>query len=255
MSRITSPEDVKKIKRSGQILASVIEKLRTLIAPGIKTRFLDEVAENLIRERGAQPAFKGYRGYPASICVSINDQVVHGIPGERVIEKGDLVSIDIGVVYEGFYTDAAFSVVVGNSNPRALRLVEIARKALFAGISNALPGKRIGDISWSIQKTVEKAGFSVVRDFVGHGVGTALHEEPQIPNFGKRKEGPVIEEGMVLAIEPMVNEKDYKVRVLEDGWTVVTLDGGLSAHFEHTIMVTKDGPEVLTVIKRGDEAR
>jgi len=255
MSRITSPEDVKEIKRSGQILASVIEKLRTLIAPGIKTRFLDEVAENLIRERGAQPAFKGYRGYPASICVSINDQVVHGIPGERVIEKGDLVSIDIGVVYEGFYTDAAFSVVVGNSNPRALRLVEIARKALFAGISNALPGKRIGDISWSIQKTVEKAGFSVVRDFVGHGVGTALHEEPQIPNFGKRKEGPVIEEGMVLAIEPMVNEKDYKVRVLEDGWTVVTLDGGLSAHFEHTIMVTKDGPEVLTVIKRGDEAR
>jgi len=255
MSKITLSEDIKRIKKSGQILASVIERLRTLVAPGIKTRFLDEVAESIIKEHGAKPAFKGYRGYPASICVSINDEVVHGIPGERTMKEGDLVSIDIGVVYEGFYVDAAFSVVVGNSNPRALRLIEVTRKALFAGISNALPGKRIGDISWSIQRTVEKAGFSVVRDFVGHGVGTALHEEPQIPNFGKREKGPIIEEGMVLAIEPMVNEKDYKVRILEDGWTVVTVDGGLSAHFEHTVMVTKDGPEILTAIKRGDEAR
>lgn len=181
----------------------------------------------------------GYRGYPASICISINEQVVHGIPGERVIESGDLVSVDIGVEFQGFYTDAAFSVVAGDGNSLAQKLVEVTEKSLYEGIKRALPGNRIGDISHAIQETIESAGFSVVRDFVGHGVGRALHEEPQIPNFGKKNRGVVIEEGMVLAIEPMANEGGYQVEILDDDWTVVTKDGGLSAHFEHTVWVTK----------------
>jgi methionyl aminopeptidase len=245
MSKLISDDEVEKIRQSGKILAEVIREIKRLIIPGVKTSFLDQVAADLIKSHGARPAFLGYRGYPASICISINEQVVHGIPGERVIESGDLVSVDIGVEFQGFYTDAAFSVVAGDGNSLAQKLVEVTEKSLYEGIKRALPGNRIGDISHAIQETIESAGFSVVRDFVGHGVGRALHEEPQIPNFGK-KNRVVIEEGMVLAIEPMANEGGYQVEILDDDWTVVTKDGGLSAHFEHTVWVTKKGPVILT---------
>lgn len=246
MSKLISDDEVEKIRQSGRILAEVIREIKRLIIPGVKTSFLDQVAADLIKSHGARPAFLGYRGYPASICISINEQVVHGIPGERVIESGDLVSVDIGVEFQGFYTDAAFSVVAGDGNSLAQKLVEVTEKSLYEGIKRALPGNRIGDISHAIQETIESAGFSVVRDFVGHGVGRALHEEPQIPNFGKKNRGVVIEEGMVLAIEPMANEGGYQVEILDDDWTVVTKDGGLSAHFEHTVWVTKKGPVILT---------
>ncbi|HOA98715.1 MAG TPA: type I methionyl aminopeptidase [Candidatus Atribacteria bacterium] len=246
MSKLISDDEVEKIRQSGKILAEVIREIKRLIIPGVKTSFLDQVAADLIKSHGARPAFLGYRGYPASICISINEQVVHGIPGERVIESGDLVSVDIGVEFQGFYTDAAFSVVAGDGNSLAQKLVEVTEKSLYEGIKRALPGNRIGDISHAIQETIESAGFSVVRDFVGHGVGRALHEEPQIPNFGKKNRGVVIEEGMVLAIEPMANEGGYQVEILDDDWTVVTKDGGLSAHFEHTVWVTKKGPVILT---------
>ena len=246
MSKLISDDEVEKIRQSGKILAEVIREIKRLIIPGVKTSFLDQVAADLIKSHGARPAFLGYRGYPASICISINEQVVHGIPGERVIESGDLVSVDIGVEFQGFYTDAAFSVVAGDGNSLAQKLVEVTEKSLSEGIKRALPGNRIGDISHAIQETIESAGFSVVRDFVGHGVGRALHEEPQIPNFGKKNRGVVIEEGMVLAIEPMANEGGYQVEILDDDWTVVTKDGGLSAHFEHTVWVTKKGPVILT---------
>ena len=246
MSKLISDDEVEKIRQSGKILAEVIREIKRLIISGVKTSFLDQVAADLIKSHGARPAFLGYRGYPASICISINEQVVHGIPGERVIESGDLVSVDIGVEFQGFYTDAAFSVVAGDGNSLAQKLVEVTEKSLYEGIKRALPGNRICDISHAIQETIESAGFSVVRDFVGHGVGRALHEEPQIPNFGKKNRGVVIEEGMVLAIEPMANEGGYQVEILDDDWTVVTKDGGLSAHFEHTVWVTKKGPVILT---------
>ncbi|HXL02154.1 MAG TPA: type I methionyl aminopeptidase [Candidatus Atribacteria bacterium] len=251
MSKLVSEDEIEKIRQSGKILAEVIREIKKLIIPGVKTSFLNQVAADLIKSHGARPAFLGYRGYPASICISLNEQVVHGIPGERIIKPGDLVSVDIGVEFQGFYTDAAFSVIAGDGNPLAQKLVEVTEKSLYEGIKRALPGNRIGDISHAVQETIESAGFSVVRDFVGHGVGRALHEEPQIPNFGKKNRGPVIEEGAVLAIEPMANEKGYQVEILDDDWTVVTKDGGLSAHFEHTVWVTKKGPVILT--RCGDE--
>jgi len=246
VSKLVNEDEVEKISQSGKILAEVIREIRRLIIPGVKTSFLDEVAADLIRSHKARPAFFGFQGYPASICVSINEQVVHGIPGERIIKRGDLVSVDIGVEFQGFYTDAAFSVVAGDDNPVAQRLIEVTKKSLYEGIKRAVAGNRIGDISHAVQETIESAGFSVVRDFVGHGVGRALHEAPQIPNFGKKGRGEIIEEGVVLAIEPMANEKGYQVEILDDDWTVVTKDGGLSAHFEHTVWVTKEGPVILT---------
>ncbi len=252
MAKFTKRKEVEKIRQSGRILGRVLERLRTLLVPGVTTSFLEEVARELIAREGAKPAFLGYRGFPASLCISINDEVVHGLPGKRVVKEGDLVSIDVGVEFEGFYTDAAFSVVVGNGNPMARKLVEVTRKALYEGIRRAIPGNRVGDISHAIQMTVEREGFSVVRDLVGHGVGKSLHEDPQIPNFGKKGQGAILEEGMVLAIEPMANERNYRVKVLEDGWTVVTEDGGLSAHFEHTVLVKREKPEILTQAERGD---
>lgn len=252
MAKIVRREDLERIRKSGKILGNVLALVRTLLAPGVKTSFIEEVVRDSITRQGARPAFLGYRGFPAALCISINHEVVHGLPGDRVIREGDLVSIDIGVEFEGFYTDAAFSVVVGDGKPVAKRLVEVTRRALYAGIRQALPGNRVGDISHAIQTTIEREGFSVVRDLVGHGVGRSLHEDPQIPNFGHRGQGALLEEGMVLAIEPMANEKGYRVRVLEDGWTVVTEDGGLSAHFEHTIIVRRGQPEILTLGERGD---
>ena len=245
--------DLNSMRQSGKILADTIKEAKKYILPGMKTAFIDEIVEKFIVQRGARPAFKGYRGFPASLCISINEQVVHGIPGERVIQDGDLVSVDIGVEYQGYYTDAAFSVVAGNSNGIAYQLVKVAKESLFEGIRKAKAGNRIGDVSNAIQKYIEKNNFSVVRDFVGHGLGLSLHEEPQIPNFGPKNQGPLIKKGMVLAIEPMVNEKGFQVQILDDGWTVVTRDQGLSAHYEHTVLITEDGPEILTMDRRGDE--
>lgn len=253
MSIFLRESDLNSMRQSGKILADTIKEAKKYILPGMKTAFIDEIVEKFIVQRGARPAFKGYRGFPASLCISINEQVVHGIPGERVIQDGDLVSVDIGVEYQGYYTDAAFSVVAGNSNGIAYQLVKVAKESLFEGIRKAKAGNRIGDVSNAIQKYIEKNNFSVVRDFVGHGLGLSLHEEPQIPNFGPRNQGPLIKKGMVLAIEPMVNEKGFQVQILDDGWTVVTRDQGLSAHYEHTVLITEDGPEILTMDRRGDE--
>ncbi|MEN3203255.1 MAG: type I methionyl aminopeptidase [Atribacterota bacterium] len=252
MAKIARRDELEKIRKSGRILGNVLAKIRALLAPGVNTSFVEEIAREYIIQQGGRPAFLGYRGFPASLCISINNEVVHGLPGNRIIQAGDLVSIDVGVEFEGFYTDAAFSIVVGDGKPVARRLVEVTRRALYAGINQALPGNRVGDISHAIQTTIEREGFSVVRDLVGHGVGRSLHEDPQIPNFGRKGQGAILEEGMVLAIEPMANEKGYRVKVLEDGWTVVTEDGGLSAHFEHTILVRRGQPEILTLSERGD---
>lgn len=253
MSIFLQESDLIPLRKSGRILAGAINEAKKYILPGMKTAFIDEIVEKFIIQRGARPAFKGYRGFPASLCISINEQVVHGIPGERIIQDGDLVSVDIGVEYQGYFTDAAFSVVAGNGNGVAYQLVKVAKESLFEGIQKARIGNRIGDISYAIQKCIEKNDFSVVRDFVGHGLGLSLHEEPQIPNFGSRNQGPLIKKGMVLAIEPMVNEKGFQVQILDDGWTVVTRDRGLSAHYEHTVLITEGGPEVLTMDRRGDE--
>ncbi|MDK2896779.1 MAG: methionyl aminopeptidase [Candidatus Atribacteria bacterium] len=253
MAKFTKAEELTKIRESGRILARVLKQIKQFIVPGITTKAVDQMAEELIKREGARPAFKGYRGFPASLCISLNEQVVHGIPSDRKIAEGDLVSIDAGVDLEGFFTDAAFSMVVGRGKEVAHRLVMVTEESLFAGIKQVRSGQRIGDISFAIQKTIERAGFSVVRDFVGHGVGRALHEEPQIPNFGKKHRGPVLEEGMVLAIEPMANEGDFRVEINNNGWTVVTADQKLSAHFEHTVLVTNRGWEILTDGQKKDD--
>ncbi|MEI6156878.1 MAG: type I methionyl aminopeptidase [Atribacterota bacterium] len=253
MSIFVEERDIRRLRQSGRILASVLQEIKQYILPGMKTKIIDEIAEDLIQKNGAIPAFKGYRGYPASLCISINEQVVHGIPGDRGIEEGDLVSIDAGVDFEGFFSDSAYSVVAGDHNVVAERIVDVAQKSLLEGIKHAIPGNKIGDISFAIEKEVKNAGYSVVRDFVGHGLGRTLHEEPQIPNYGRKNEGPFIKKGMVLAIEPMVNEKSFRVSILDDGWTVVTEDGGLSAHYEHTVLITDHGPEILTLWTRGDD--
>jgi methionyl aminopeptidase len=245
---IKSPREIEQLRRSNAIVAEVFEKLRGMIAAGITTRELDQVAEEFILLKGARPAFKGYKGFPATLCISINDEVVHGIPGQRRLKEGDIVSLDVGVNYIGYFGDAAITLPVGEVDPEAKRLLEVTKKALYIGIEKAKAGNRLFDISYAIQSWVESHGFSVVRDFVGHGIGRELHEEPQIPNFGTPHQGPRIEKGMVFALEPMVNEGTHEVRVLSDGWTVVTADGKRSAHFEHTIAITDDGAEILSVL-------
>jgi len=245
---IKSPREIEQLKRSNAMVAEVFEKLRGMIAPGITTRELDQVAEEFILLKGARPAFKGYRGFPATLCISINDEVVHGIPGQRRLKEGDIVSLDVGVNYIGYFGDAAITLPVGEVDPEAKRLLEVTKKALYIGIEKAKAGNRLFDISYAIQSWVESHGFSVVRDFVGHGIGRELHEEPQIPNFGTPHQGPRLEKGMVFALEPMVNEGTHEVRVLSDGWTVVTADGKRSAHFEHTIAIMDDGAEILSVL-------
>jgi len=245
---IKSPREIEQLKRSNAMVAEVFEKLRGMITPGITTRELDQVAEEFILLKGARPAFKGYRGFPATLCISINDEVVHGIPGQRRLKEGDIVSLDVGVNYIGYFGDAAITLPVGEVDPEAKRLLEVTKKALYIGIEKAKAGNRLFDISYAIQSWVESHGFSVVRDFVGHGIGRELHEEPQIPNFGTPHQGPRLEKGMVFALEPMVNEGTHEVRVLSDGWTVVTADGKRSAHFEHTIAITDDGAEILSTL-------
>jgi methionyl aminopeptidase len=244
---IRSPREIEQLKKANVIVAEVLQKLREVIAPGITTHWLDEITEEIIRSRGAIPAFKGYRGFPRSICVSINEQVVHGIPDQRRLKEGDLVSLDVGTDLNGYFGDAAITVPAGEVDPEARRLLEVTERALYVGIEKAKVGNRLFDISHAIQTWVESNGFSVVRDFVGHGIGRSLHEEPQIPNFGPPNQGPRLEKGMILALEPMVNEGTYEVKVLSDGWTVVTADGRRSAHFEHSIVITDGEAEILSV--------
>ncbi|OPZ24820.1 MAG: Methionine aminopeptidase 1 [Deltaproteobacteria bacterium ADurb.BinA179] len=245
---IKSEYEIAIMREANRILAQLFEHISPMILPGISTIELDKEAELFIRSHGALPAFKGYRDYPATLCTSVNDEVVHGIPGPRVLQSGDIISIDVGALFDGFYSDAARTFPVGTISPQAKKLIEVTKESLDAGISQAVPGNHLSDISAAVQKVVEEGGFSVVRDFVGHGIGRNLHEAPQIPNFGRRGKGPVLQEGMTLAIEPMVNAGTYKVLIQSDGWTAVTEDASLSAHFENSIAVTKDGPVVLSAL-------
>jgi len=242
-----SPAEIEKMRAANQLVARVLEDLAAMVAPGISTADLDAAAEARIRAAGAEPAFKGYRGYPATLCASVNEQVVHGIPSRRQLASGDIVSLDMGVRLNGYYGDSAVTVPVGAVSDEVLRLLRVTQEALGAGIAQVKLGSRISDIGHAIQAHVEAEGFSVVREFVGHGIGAALHEEPQIANYGEPGRGPRLVEGMTLAIEPMVNIGKPGVKVLADGWTAVTRDGSLSAHFEHTVAVTKNGPDVLTM--------
>jgi methionyl aminopeptidase len=242
-----SPAEIEKMRAANQLVARVLEDLAAMVAPGVATADLDAAAEAKVRAAGAEPAFKGYRGYPATLCASVNEQVVHGIPNRRALAAGDIVSLDMGVKLNGYYGDSAVTVAVGPVSEEVTRLLRVTQEALEAGIAQVKVGGRISDIGHAIQRFVEAEGFSVVREFVGHGIGAALHEEPQIANYGEPGRGPRLAEGMTLAIEPMVNMGKPAVKVLADGWTAVTKDGSLSAHFEHTVAVTNNGPDVLTM--------
>lgn len=246
MTVLKSQDEIKRMADSCRIVAEVLEGLKEHVADGVTTKELDDYVESFILSKSAKPAFKGYRGYPASVCTSVNEEVVHGIPSSRKLNDGDIISLDIGVLFRGFYGDAAVTLPVGNISAEAQMLISITEQSLQAGIEKASVGNRLFDISSAVQQCVETAGFSVVRNFVGHGIGRNLHEEPQVPNFGKAGEGPRLVEGMTLAIEPMVNAGGWEVTVLDDGWTAVTRDRSLSAHFEHTVAITKNGYNVLT---------
>jgi methionyl aminopeptidase len=241
-------DEISRMRESGRIAARVRDEIARMVSPGVTTRMLEREAARLIEAHKAKSAFLGYRGYPGAVCISVDDEVVHGIPGERRIELGQIVSIDVGVVYGGFVGDTATTVMVGVTDPETIRLVRTAEQALADGIARARPGQRLGDVCHAIEATVTGAGFSVVRDFVGHGVGRTLHEDPQIPNYGKPGTGPRLKAGMTLAIEPMVNMGGFAVEVQADGWTVLTADRLPSAHFEHTVAISADGPEVLTLV-------
>jgi len=243
---IKSPRELEAMTRAGRVVGGVLEALQAAVKPGIKTRDLDTVARAEITRRGAIPSFLGYRGYPACVCVSINEEIVHGIPGDKVIMEGDVVSLDVGAIVDGYHGDAAVTVGCGKITHQAQSLIDAARDALMAGIEAAHPGARIGDISWAIQRLAESRGYNVVRQYVGHGIGRRMHEEPAVPNYGKPRRGVLLRKGMALAIEPMLNIGTWRTRVMEDNWTVVTEDGTLSAHFEHTIAITGDGPVILT---------
>lgn len=243
-----SKREIEKMRKAGRLVAETHAFLKTLIKPGITTKELDEAAENFIRENNSIPAFKGYHGFPGSICASINEVVVHGIPGLKKLNDGDIISIDIGTIVDGYYGDGAKTYAVGNISDEAQKLIDVTKQSFYEGIKFAKTGYRLSDISHAIQTYVEKNGFSVVRDFVGHGIGQKMHEDPQIPNFGLPGSGPRLRAGMVLAIEPMVNIGGYHVKVLSDNWTAVTVDNNLSAHYEHTILITEDEPELLTIV-------
>ncbi|MGG7096786.1 type I methionyl aminopeptidase [Clostridium sardiniense] len=237
------------MRKAGKIVGETLLLLENEIKPGISTKELDRIAEEFIREQGAIPSFKGLYGFPASLCISVNNQVVHGIPGGYILKDGDIVSIDCGAYLDGFHGDAARTFPVGNVSEDAKRLIQVTRDCFFEGIKFAQIGNRLTDISHAIQSHVEANGFSVVKSFVGHGIGRDLHEDPEVPNFGRPGRGPILTKGMVLAIEPMVNEGSFRVRTLKDNWTVVTSDGSLSAHYENTVAILPDGPEILTLIK------
>jgi methionyl aminopeptidase len=234
------------MRKAGRLLAEIVDKIRKNTKPGITTAQLNDFAEDLILKSGAQPAFKGYRGFPSASCISVNEEIVHGIPSKRILKDKDIVSVDLGIKLDGYFADVAFTLALGNVNGRLKKLVDVTKKALDIGISKASAGNRLSDISYSIQTFVESNGFSVVRDFVGHGIGKDLHEDPEIPNFGQPNSGPELKPGMVLAIEPMVNMGTYESEILPDGWTAITKDRLPSAHFEHTVAVTENGPQILT---------
>ncbi|MCI0338348.1 MAG: type I methionyl aminopeptidase [Acidobacteria bacterium] len=246
-----SRSEIERMRRSGLIVAETLRDLRRMVEPGITTRDLDAYAEKKIRSAGAYPTFKGYRGFPASICASINDEVVHGIPSERKLREGDIIKLDCGATLEGYVGDAAISVGVGEISPELERLMQITRESLLQAVEKMVPGNRLYDVSYAVQEYVEGRGYAVVREFCGHGIGQRMHEDPQVPNYGRPGTGPRLKEGWVLAVEPMVNAGTHEVDVLADGWTVKTRDGKASSHFEHTIAVTEDGPQVLTALEDG----
>ncbi len=246
MIPLKSQNDLEILREAGRILAGIMQKLEGRVNPGISTAEIDSLAEELIREAGCKSAFKGYKGYPAAVCISLNEEVVHGIPGPRILTDKDIISLDVGIEYRGYFSDVAVTLALGRIEPRTKKLIEVAKKALSEGIKQAAVNNHLFDISYAVQEYVEENGFSVVRDFVGHGIGRELHEEPEIPNFGQPHRGAILRSGMVLAIEPMVNMGTWETRILDNGWTAVTKDGLASAHFEHTIAVTDEGPEILT---------
>ena len=243
---VKSPGEIDVMRQAGKVVAQTVRALLAAVRPGITTAELDAIAEATIRGVGATPSFKGYRGFPASICTSLNEQVVHGIPGKRVVKDGDIVSLDVGAIVEGFHGDSAVTVCIGHVTPQARALVEAGEASLYAGIRMMRAGNRMGDVSWAAQQAAESQGFSVVREYVGHGIGRQLHEEPAVPNFGAPGKGLLLQPGMVLAIEPMVNAGTWATKVLDDGWTVVTQDGSWSSHWEHTVAILESGPEILT---------
>ncbi len=245
---IKSAREIEIMRQAGRIVATVLAELKSQVKPGMKTKVLDEIAQKETEKLGAVPSFKGYHGYPASVCVSINDEIVHGIPGNRVMNEGDIVSIDFGVIYNDFQGDAAITVGVGSIAPEAEKLLETTEGSLMAGIQAAHAGARLGDISSAIQDYAESRGYSVVREYTGHGIGRNMHEDPQIPNFGISGQGPLLRKGMTFALEPMINIGDWRTRLEDDKWTVKTSDGSLSAHFEHTIAITDEGSEILTAL-------
>jgi methionyl aminopeptidase len=245
---IKNYDEVSLMRKAGKIVGETLLLLEKKIKPSMTTAELDRIAEEFITKHGAKPSFKGLYGFPSSLCISVNDQVIHGIPGQYALKEGDIVSIDCGAYINGFHGDAARTFPVGNVTSEAQRLIDITRNSFFRGIRCANVGNSLSDISYEIQSYVEAAGFSVVRDFVGHGIGTKVHEDPNVPNFGKSGKGPKLVDGMVLAIEPMVNAGKHKVKTLKDGWTVVTRDSSLSAHYENTVAILSDGPEILTLV-------
>jgi methionyl aminopeptidase len=241
------PDEIEKMRASNRIVAEILTALQEKTKPGITTIELDRYSEEMAKKKGAKPAFKGYRGYPFALCASVNAEVVHGMPSNRILKSGDIISLDFGVYYKGYYGDAAITVPIGDISEEAMKLLKITEQSLYDGIRQAKVGNRLGDISSVVQNCVEAAGFSVVRDFGGHGIGKRLHEEPHVPNYGIGGRGIELKSGMVLAIEPMVNTGTYKVNILDNGWTVVTEDGKLSAHFEHTVAITEQGPVILSL--------
>ncbi len=242
-----TPDEIKKLRKAGRVVAEVLDLISENVKPGVTTRKLDELAARHFKKRNARAAFLGYQGFPAHICVSIDNEVVHGIPSERKLEEGQIVSVDVGSIMDGYYGDSARSFAVGEITKGAGKLLEVTRESLNRGIEACVVGNRLGDLSAAIQSYAEDKGFSVVRDLVGHGIGTRMHEEPQVPNFGEPGTGIELKDGLVLAVEPMINAGKYQVRMLSDGWTIVTDDGSLSAHFEHTVAITSNGPEILTL--------
>ena len=246
---IKNHNEIALMKKAGRIVGETLLLLEKEVKPGVTTADLDRMAEEFITKHGAKPSFKGLYGFPSTLCISVNEQVIHGFPGAYVLKEGDIVSIDCGAFFDGFHGDAARTFPVGNISVDAQKLIDITKESFFQGIKFAKEGNKLSDISYGIQSYVEAAGFSVVRDFVGHGIGRKVHEDPNVPNFGKSGRGPKLIEGMVLAIEPMINAGTHKVKTLKDGWTVVTADSSLSAHYENTVAILSDGPEILTLIK------
>ena len=254
MITLRSAREIEAMRRSGKITAKVLSDLMAAAKAGMTTADIDALAENGIRELGGEPTFKGYRGYPASVCTSVNDRVVHGIPGGYTLREGDLLSIDLGTTLDGYVSDSAVTVAIGAVSESARRLLDVTQQCLMFGIEAMREGNHIGDIGYAVQQHAEANGYGVVRELVGHGVGTEMHEDPQVPNYGRRGSGVKLRSGMVLAVEPMITQGGHEVKILEDGWTVVTTDGKLAAHFEHTIALTGDGPKILTLREAGEHA-